>query len=317
VPITPTVPPELLAGPFTVAEAARVGVTHQMLRGRSWVRLTRGVYCHESQRVDDNTRLAAMRLVLPEHAIATDLLAAWAHGVWRPAPGAPLPLQWAVERGRARPRESLDGSRRMVVPASDVVTAGGLVCTSPSRTCFQLMRRACLVEAVVVADAFAGASLVRLPEFYAYVDSHRRWPGVEEVRRRLEHATSASRSPGETRLRMVAVLGGLPEPYVNVPMYRGEELLGYPDLLLVGRRCTGVEYDGAYHETPLQRRNDLRRENRFLLGGLPLLRYDRFTVSRHVLRQQALGEMARSIRVDPLGDLRPEWFSTPRRPYRW
>jgi hypothetical protein len=50
------------------------------------------------------------------------------------------------------------------------------------RTAFDLMRRACLVEAVTIADAFAYAELLDLPWFFAYVDAHRRWPGVDHCR---------------------------------------------------------------------------------------------------------------------------------------
>lgn len=268
--------------------------------------------------VDDDVRLAAVKLVLPADAVATDLLAAWAHGIWQPAPGAPLPLQWAVERGRARPGPSLDSSRRLVLQASDVVTARGLRCTSPMRTAFQLMRRACVVEAVVVADAFARAGLLELPWFYAYVDGHRRWPGVDEVRRCLEHASSRAASPGESRLRMVAVLGGLPEPYVNLPYYRGDSLLAVLDLYLVGRRDAAVEYDGVYHEEALQRHADNRRENRIVLSNqVPVLRYDRFTVARHSARERALHEMAQAIGLEAPNTLRSIWFHDPKRPLRW
>ncbi len=317
-PFLATAPPELRTGPFTVGQAAGCGVTIQMLRGRSWVRLTRGVYCHANVPVDDEVRLAALRLALPEDAVATDLLAAWALGVWSPPPGQPLPLQWALARGRARPRQTADASRRLVVASTDVVTARGLQCTSPLRTAFQLMRRACPVEAVVVADAFAAAGAVELPWLWAYAEAHRRWPGVARVRSALQHATRHARSPGESRLRMIPVLGGLPEPYVNLPMYRDDTLLGVLDLYLVGRRRVGVEYDGSHHELVDQRHADHRRENRLAVHGqLPLLRYDRFTVARHPERQRALYEMAQAIGVEPLGDLRPAWFADPRLPFRW
>ncbi|GAB3590045.1 DUF559 domain-containing protein [Angustibacter peucedani] len=317
-PRSPDAPAALLMGPFTVAEARRHGVTQRMLQGAAWHSLTRGVHCHRTLVVDDHVRVSALRLALPDHAVATGLLAAWALGAWRPAHGRPLPLDWAVLREEHRPRGPAARSHRLVIGAADVVERNGLLCTSPQRTLFDIMRRACLVEAVVAADAFAGRGLVDLPHVYGYVDGHRRWPGVELVRRRLEHATRHARSPGETRLRMVAVLGGLPEPYVNVPMYRGEELLAVPDLLLEGRRWAVAEYDGQHHEHEEQHVRDLRRENRLsVVAGVPVLRFDRHSLSRHALREKVLAELAAAIDVRPAGGLRPLWFADPRRPLRW
>jgi hypothetical protein len=188
------------------------------------------------------------------------------------------------------------------------------------RTTFDLMRRTCLVEAVAIADSFTYQGLVDPMGFAAYVDSHRRWPGVDHCRQALNLASADARSPGESRLRMIAVLGGLPEPFVNPPYYRDDDLIGYPDLLLVGprERWAAVEYDGSYHLEPEQRSADLRRENRFvMLGTLPVLRYDAHTVSRHSERLRALHEMSRAIGVRPNLTLDPRWFFDPRRPLRW
>lgn len=314
----PFVPEALRRRPFTTAEAAALGVSASMLRGPAWTPLTRGTYYHRDLQLSRADRVAAVRDALPADAVATGLLAAWAHGVWTPRPGAALPLQWALARGRARPRVSLDASRRLVLSPRDVVEVSGLLVTSPERTAFDLMRRAPLVEAVVVADAFAAAGAVELPWLWAYVDAHRRWPDVESTRRALRLASSGARSPGETRLRMVVVLGGLPEPYVNVPMYHGAELLAVPDLYIVGRRDAVAEYDGAYHEDDVQHRHDLRRENRLAtIGRLPVLRYDRHTLARPALRQAALEQLAQAVGVRPPGTLRPHWFADPRRPFRW
>ncbi|KQX66766.1 hypothetical protein [Angustibacter sp. Root456] len=314
----PFVPPELADRAFTAEQAAGLGVSARMLRGAQWRQLLRGVYCHRDLTIDDDVRLAAARLALPEDAVASGRLAAWLHGAWSPSPGEPLPLEWARDKARARPLRTLDGSHRLVVEGSDVVVVRGLRCTSAMRTAFQLMRRAPLVEAVVVAEAFAWCGQLELPWLWAYVDAHRRWPGVEHTRRALDFVKNGVRSPGESRLRMVAVLGGLPEPLVNLPVERGRELLGVLDLYLIGRRPAGAEYDGAYHESAAQRTADNRRENRITVEtGLPVLRYDRRSISRHAARERVLWEMARATGVEPRNSLDPRWFNDPRRPFRW
>ena len=73
-------------------------------------------------------------------------------------------------------------------------------------------------------------------------------------------------SPGESRLRAVLVLAGLPEPMVNVTLYDEHDLrLGTPDLLYL-QPLLGIEYDGAYHAGTDVRQVDIRRENALLAG---------------------------------------------------
>lgn len=308
-------PSELSETPFTVATARAAGLSDRMLQGDSWRRLTRGVYADARLEVTDELRLQALRLALPRDAVATDLTAAWLHGVWRPPPGALVPLHFAMPKGRARPPGSADLSHRATWWRDDVIAIGGLQASAPMRNALELARRACLVEAVVLIDAFAYSGLIDLPWFWAYLDAHRRWPGVRGVREAAELATSRARSSGESRLRMIPVLGGLPPPIVNGPVYRDGVLIAYLDLwLTAGRREVGVEYDGAYHESAVQRHADNRREN--LLGG-NLLRYDRYTVARQIERTRAHHEMARALGLEPPHALQPRWFADPRRPLRW
>lgn len=313
-------PPSLLGRPFTVAEAAENGVTRRMLSGSAWRRVLRGIYVDARTPLTDDCRVAALRLVMTPDAVAFGLTAAWLHGAWRPPPERPLPLHLSTPTPRASPRRATGGAHRSQWWEGDVVDVQGVRATSPMRTAFDLMRRASLVEAVAVADSFAFQELLDPLELAIYVDGHRRWPGVEHSRQALSLSSPYARSAGESRLRMIAVLGGLPEPFVNPAYYRNDELIGYPDLLLTGPggRCAGVEYDGAYHRDLLQRASDLRRENRFvMLGTLPILRYDRHTVARHAERLRALHEMSQAINVRPSSTLPPIWFFDPRRPLRW
>jgi len=316
----PAVPQALVGRPFTIEQAREAGVPPNQLRGRSWRRVVRGVYVDHTSPVTDELRLTAVGLAIPPDGVLSGLTAAWLHGAWRPPHGMPLPLHVSTPKPRARSHSAPDGSHRNIWWEGDIVEANGLRVTSPMRTAFDLMRQACLVEAVAIADSFAFQELLELPWFFAYVDAHRRWPGVDRCREALQRATSRARSPGESRLRMIAVLGGLPEPLVNPPYFRDGELLGYPDLLLRGphERWAGVEYDGAYHLDPGQRSADLRRENGFvMLGSLPILRYDRHTVARHSERLRALHEMSRAIGVLANPRLPRECFFDPRRPLRW
>ncbi len=132
----------------------------------------------------------------------------------------------------------------------------------------------------------------------------------QQAERRLTQLMAELES-SESRLRMVVVLGGFPEPLVNVPVLaRDGGHLGTPDLQIPGRRPARLEYDGRYHEDPGQQAADLRRENRLVVAaGVPLLRYDR----RHVTawREVVLREVGAVTGYRPVTELDRRDFRYP------
>ena len=77
-------------------------------------------------------------------------------------------------------------------------------------------------------------------------------------------------------------------PLTEQPRGRREGvLLGIPDMRYLLPRF-GLEYDGSYHSQPEQHTADLTRENRLLLGDMPLLRYsarDVFEMPHRICRE--------------------------------
>ncbi len=318
-------PPDLLGVAFRGADAIAAGLlTPAQLRCPCWVRLLRGVYAHEGSAALDAVRLQALTLAAGPRDVVCGRTAAWLWRVWRPLPGKHVPLEVTRPlltrggdvRGEARRRLVLRrGDERPAYGISvlddDVVAVGDLLVTSPLRTCFDLMRERRLVEAVVVADAFLHSAAVHLEHLAAYCADRRRWPHVRDTRVAVGLADAASRSPGESRLRMVPVLGGLEAPFVNVPVVDAYgQHLATPDLQVRGRRWAWLEYDGAYHEDAAQHAADVRRENRLSVhsAGVPVLRYDR----QHLVREgpeQVLTQVARATRAREVRqlDLRDFW----------
>jgi hypothetical protein len=296
-PVAAHVPAELLLGPFRARDAVEARrLTANQLRSQAWRRLFRGVYVHRSVPDTPELRVSAARLALPGDVVAAGLLAAWLHLVWTPLPGREVPL--CVTRPVPRTGERFAGvhRRRLTLRGTadwfgsdvghsavdrDVGEVDGMLVTSPLRTCFDLMRQRRLVEAVVVADAFVHQLGLARELLAVYAADRRRWPGVRECRVAVDLCRENVRSPGESRLRMVPVLAGLPEPWVNVPIVDSTgSVLAVPDLWLPGRRPVGLEYDGAYHDDTDQPLLDRRRTNRITrAAGLPILRYDRTSVT--------------------------------------
>ncbi|MGQ0625226.1 MAG: DUF559 domain-containing protein [Sporichthyaceae bacterium] len=271
-------PQQLLSRPFRREEALDLGMTSEQLRSKCWLRLFPHVYLHRSQELTDEVRFEALRLAAPSDTAFTGLTAAWLFGLWAPRPGQELPLEMAYPTTRSPLRTPVVACRRLVVDEGEIESCSGVPVTTPERTCFDLMRRSARVQAVVWADSFLHGGLVTADGLRRCADERPHWPHVRKVRDALLLARSRAASPMETRLRLVIVDGGLPEPPLINEAVRDRDgrFLGSPDLAYDEPRYRidfGIEYDGKYHETAQQHASDDARENRLLIGGMPLLRY--------------------------------------------
>lgn len=299
-PRAPLTPPQLLGAPFTRRHAYSAGLTDKQLRSACWRRLFPNVFVHVSVPLSHDVRLRAILLAAPSGAVVTGLTAAWLFGVWTPRPGAALPLELGVRREDRNTSGTRSLTRRIVLDPVDINEWNGVAVTSPERTCFQLMARSPLVEAVVFADAFQHAGLVTKRGLMRFADERPHWPHVRKVRIAADLSRHEAASPGETRLRMVIVLAGLTEPPILNGGIYGEngDLLGIPDMLYLVP-VFGIEYDGAYHLDPDQHARDNIRENRLLIGNVPLLRYgasDVFRTPQRIEREVAAMLGGRSLR---------------------
>src|SRR5215470_5440494 len=272
----PVVAPELKHGPFTVAEALQTGLTRKQLRGRSFRRISPGLYAWAGTPEVPAVVLAAVGRRLPAGAAFSDRTAAWLHGLDVP-PCDPVevtvPHACRVS-GRAGVR-----IHRCNLSEGEVVVRKGLPVTSPLRTVFDLSRRLSLMEAVVAVDMALHRGLVDLVKLRGYVADHTLWRGVAQARRATELAESAAESPMESRLRMLLILAGLPRPEVQVPLHHDRgRFIGRPDLYYRAHRI-GLEFDGGTHRASLV--EDNRRQNRLLNAGCRLLRFTAADVYSH------------------------------------
>ncbi len=140
------------------------------------------------------------------------------------------------------------------------------------------MRRSGAVRAATVAmDMAAAADLTSVRRMRAYVGGKAGWQGVELVRRALDLADENSRSPAESRLRLVWVLdAGCPPPLSNREVFTlGGRLLGVADLLDPVAGVVG-EYDGEDHAGAGRRSRDADRDSAFRDHGLEVFRVTGF-----------------------------------------
>jgi hypothetical protein len=185
----------------------------------------------------------------------------------------PVPLSCGpLHQIRRQPGDDLI---RDILNPDEIVVVRGVPCTTPLRATFDAVRYARTVrEAVVALDMMAAAGLVTVAQMRDYVGRKQAWTGVQRARDAVSLADDLSRSPQETRLRLVWQLdAGRGRPLVNRPLFDLDgRLLGYPDLLDPEAGVVG-EYDGADHRSARQHSDDVDRESGFRDHLLEVVRF--------------------------------------------
>jgi very-short-patch-repair endonuclease len=260
-------PEDLKKGPFTLADARRVGLDRWHLEGASWRRIGPTVYVWAGIPDSPQLRVEAAQQRLPPEAVFSGLTAAWLHGL----DVACEPIEVTIPKGMGVSARSGISVRRATLGRGDVVNVRGVRVTSVLRTLSDICVRLTVAEAVVVADMALHAGLATLADLDELCVIRGRRVGVATLRKVADLADAASESPMETRLRVLLVLKGLPRPQSQVPIHdSGDRFLGRPDLYYPSHRL-GVEYDGGVHRNSLA--EDNRRQNRLLAAGIRLLRF--------------------------------------------
>jgi very-short-patch-repair endonuclease len=252
------IPPGLRDRPFTSAQARAAGLSHSSLRGAEWRRLFRSVWVHRSVPDTRSIRLAAVRLVLPDRAVACGLTAAWLYGAdVRRETDLDVHVSFP-KGGRVRGRPGVVVSQETLDP-EDIVVIEGLRVTSPVRTAYDTLRLSSGLERLVVADALTALRRTSVEEIGSYFRTHRRRRNVRVGERLVDLIEPRSESPMETRLRTRLVESGLPRPVAQYELRDGAGgFVARLDLAYPEQRVA-VEYDGAWHWG--QRRHDDRRRD--------------------------------------------------------
>ena len=241
--------------PFTRADAVAAGLDPRLLRGSRFRRIFRGVYV--------DARVAPTAAERVEAAVLAAGPGAWAscHSAAR-LDGLPIPHDERehVSVRAAKLRRKREGIQFHVDPAGPARRVRGVPASTPEQVFLQLAGVLSLVDLVVLGDAMVKRRLTTTGKLRATAaaatgaGSHRARAGACLVRAGVD-------SPMESRLRLLIVLAGLPEPAVNheVRDENGDIVMKY-DLSWPEARLI-VEYDGRHHaqrESQWQRDLDRR-----------------------------------------------------------
>lgn len=259
---------DLATGPFTLADARRLGFGWHDLQARRWRRVSHGQYASRTLPFDTDLRLRAVDARMPCRYAFSGRTAAWVYGLEMPACD---PIEVTVDREASIRSRAGIRLRRAALAPDEVVVHRGFKVTSPLRTVCDLGSGKDVVESVVVLDVAFHAGLIGLSTLERYVAANFGAYRIKRLRRAVSLANADAESPMETRLRLRLVNARLPTPSVQTELHdaSGSFLaradLYYADTMLV------IEYDGENHKDRIG--SDLRRQNLLMAAGYRILRF--------------------------------------------
>ena len=254
-------PPQLRNQPFTVAEARAAGLSRRRTRALDLVNPCHGVRAPAATQDSLLERLRALSAVTG--AVVSHLSAAVLWGFPLPvALGNLAVVHLTNDPGRRAVRyKDVVGHQQSLEP--DEIVAGAWVsCTSPLRTWFDLAGILSLDDLVIAGDFMLRRRnpLTTANALDAFLAGKRGRTGYRRAMRARSLLRANTDSPKETELRLLLTRPGLPEPGINVPIF--DETGGWiqdPDLSYE-REKIAIQYDGAHHANPGQRRSDIFRD---------------------------------------------------------
>jgi hypothetical protein len=247
--------------PFTTSTANAAGVSTRMLGDlveRGLVRrVLHGVLV--ATQVPDSLRLraAALKLVVPEHAVVVDRTACWLHGVDALARSAihEMPPLDVFSRSQSRMRRGGVASGIRDLLPRDTEEVEGLRVTTALRTACDVGRRLWRYDAIGALDGLLKVG-VSHDELLLEIDRFKGHRGVRQLRELAPLADMRSESPPEAALRLHWIEAELPPPEPQI-WVEGDD--GVPRYRIdVGHRETryGAEYFGSEFHGDEQRKAD-------------------------------------------------------------
>jgi hypothetical protein len=264
-----------------VDPAGRAGPTRGQAAGPKWRKTSSGHYVPADTPADvPEQRILEASIRLPPKGAVTGwaacrLRGATFHDGLQPDGLTQIPVPLAVgQRGGVRRDDRITVDFEQLTD-DDWTLVHGIRTMKPVRAVFDAMRRTTDVrEAVVALDMMAAAQLVSLQQVATYAARRTGSRRIAVARAALPLVSEHSKSPNETRTRLIAVLdAGLPpDLLVNCAMLdRHGRLLGVADLLDTEAGLV-IEFDGADHRGVVRHSRDVIKDEDLRGCGLEVVR---------------------------------------------
>ena len=169
------------------------------------------------------------------------------------------PVWVMVPKDMPRPRRSGVTARQADVVDWEVAVVRELRVTSPARTFVDLAAMLSITDLAAVGDAAMRRWGVTPHELDRVIRRRLRYNGKVKARYVAPLLNARAESAQESRLRMIVIGDGLPEPSVNLVIRdEGGQFLARCDLGYEEWQIA-VEYDGAVHASEGRRQSDATR----------------------------------------------------------
>ncbi|MFD7310681.1 endonuclease domain-containing protein [Promicromonospora sp. NPDC059942] len=272
---------------FTVSEAPDLDISPHLLRSGRFAVPTSGVRIDDADpSLIDHCRAIA-RVVHPN--------AVFARTTALRLLGVDLPWQLADDQAIhvVTPRRGERAQRHAITAhfcgqkQLDVVDRFGLRITSAPQTWLQVAHGLDRDSLVGLGDAMTRRKgpATTVPALGHLMRETFKMRGLALCREAVDLVRPGTDSPMETRLRLIIVDAGLPEPAVNVPARDAAgQFLALPDLSYPELKIA-IEYDGDHHRTDAETwRRDVERRQRLEDAGWLIITATADDVIRHPAR---------------------------------
>lgn len=260
-------PPELSSRAFAVRDS---GLTAKRHRASDLEKSVRGARMAKPAKLETRERCELFAVRMPPHTFFSHTTAALLMG-------APLPLDLELDPrvhvSVAAPASSPHAhgvvGHRLAVRRNDIAMTRGLRHTAAARTWCDLAGMLTLDDLVAVGDYFIHhrSPFTSTGEIGALLASLVGGRGSRMAREALGLLNDRPESRQESRLRLIVLRSGLPEPEINheiVDTETGKHVR--PDFRFRKYKLI-LEYQGDYHRTKWQWRKDMTRRSRLKAQG--------------------------------------------------
>lgn len=248
---------------------------------------------------------AAIERIGSDAAYASHHTAAKLWGIPVPADGR---IHVTVDRNDRRTRSRGILTHRTIAVTCPTQTRNGVRLSSPDQVFCELAGAGVgLVDLVVAGDAMLKHKRASLESLMKAVE-RMTGSGVRLARRALRYIRPGVDSPMESRLRMLLVLAGFPEPEVRVILREFDGEWGRRFDLCYRALKLIIEYDGDQHGELEHRESDQDRREELERQGYRIVTVTSLGIYRHPAK--TLRRVADAIRVaggQPPARWNPEW----------
>lgn len=237
-------------------ESEKFGLTLRQVRGRSFAHPVAGVAVPLTEADDLATRTRAALEVMPPGTVATHLTAAALREWWLP-PLDEVPVIVCTDSDAPHHDRRGVYVRRCALPERNRTHLDGIAIASAEWTIIELAETLAFIDLVVAIDSALRHEHTTVDLIRAALVPGRR--GVRNLRKALMVCDGRSESAGESALRLVHTLSGIPvDVQPEICDERGV-VIARLDLRVRGTNYA-PEYDGAGHRDAPTHRKDLRRD---------------------------------------------------------